>query len=230
MLMAAAVLAACGSSSTPADTTSKAATPPAAATTTPAPGPNTPAASPGNAPGASAQQQGAQAFAQGLAQMAQGLQKAQTGPDGKAITPVDFEKLIECLPANPSGWERATPQGQTVSAPVANSNASADYTKGTFHVKIQITDSAFNQMLMGPLTMMAAMGYNERSSTGFKRQTTVSGQPVFEELSSPNKHAEVTAIVDKRFIVQGTGDGMDTIDPLKEITNLVDLAKISALK
>src|ERR1700683_4877371 len=71
-----------------------------------------------------AAQQGAQSFAQGMAQVAQGLKAAQTGADGKPITSVDFEKLVDLLPS-PAGWDRTKPEGRQTSAPIATSVAEA---------------------------------------------------------------------------------------------------------
>lgn len=176
-------------------------------------------------------QQGAQTVAQGLQQMAQTLQQAaQTGPDGKPIQPVDFEKLTALLPAAPDGWQASKPEGQTISTPVANSNADATYTKGNLSVKVQIVDTAASPLLMGPLTMIAGMGVNERSSSGYKRSSTVNGQLHYEELNSDDKHAEMTNLVNKRFIVKCEGNGMDTMDPVKQISDLIDLNKLAALK
>ncbi len=173
-------------------------------------------------------QQSAQSMAQGLQQMAQGMQQMQTGPDGKPIKVVDFEKLMELLPDVP-GWEKEKPKGEQSSSMMNVSNAEARYTKGDFRVKLSITDAALNQMLMTGFTMAMAL-QNERSSTGFKRSATYSGQPAFEEWNSENKSANVTIAVNKRFIVKAEGSDFDSFDVIKEVVDKIDMAKLAALK
>jgi uncharacterized phage infection (PIP) family protein YhgE len=181
------------------------------------------------AQGAQQAGQGAQSFAQGMAQMAQGLKAAQTGPDGKPITSVDFEKLVELLPS-PAGWERAKPEGHQTSAPIATSVAEARYTKGTSHVHVTITDSALSQIFMMPFTMMLSMNYSERSTSGYKKSTTYATQPGLEDWNADNKHGEITIVVNKRFVVQVTGDGLDSMDDLKGIANGIDLNKLDGIQ
>jgi hypothetical protein len=176
-----------------------------------------------------AAQQGAQSFAQGLAQMAQGLKTAQTGPDGKPITSVDFEKLVALLPA-PSGWDRGKPEGHQTSAPIAVSVADAQYTKGPLRAHVTITDAALSQLFMTPFTMMMSMNYQERSTSGYKKSVAYSTQPALEDWNADSKHGEITIIVNKRFVVQVTGDGFDSMDGVKEIANSVDLNKLAGLQ
>jgi hypothetical protein len=178
---------------------------------------------------AQGQQQGQQSLAAGLAQMAQGLKAAQTGPDGKPIAVVDFEKLIALLP-EPSGWDRSKPEGTQTSSPFVTSQASANYTKGNFHANVTITDSALNSMVMMPFTMMMSMNYSERSTSGYKKSVQYSGQPGLEEWNSDNKHGEMTMIVNKRYVVSVKGDGFDSMDVLKELSNGLDLNKLAALQ
>ena len=176
-----------------------------------------------------AAQQGAQSMAQGLSAMAAGLKAAQTGADGKPITSVDFDKLIEALPS-PSGWDRSKPEGHQTTAPIAVSTAEARYTKGNFHAHVEITDSALNQMFMMPFTMMMGMNYSEKSTSGYKKSSTFGTQPGLEDWNSDNHHGEITIVVNKRFVVQVTGDGFDSMDVLKEVVNAIDLNKLASLQ
>lgn len=173
-------------------------------------------------------QQGAQSLAQGLNQLAQGLKAAQTGPDGKPITSVDFEKLVDLLPS-PAGWDRGKPDGHQTSAPVAVSVAEAQYTKGPLRADVTITDSALNQMFMMPFTMMMSMNYSERSTSGYKKSVAYGGQPGIEDWNSDTKHGEITLVVNKRFVVQVKGDGLDSMDTLKAVVNSIDLPKLGGL-
>jgi X-X-X-Leu-X-X-Gly heptad repeat protein len=173
-------------------------------------------------------QQSAQQMASGLQQLAQGMQQMQTGPDGKPIQVVDFEKLMAVLP-DVNGWEKGKPHGEQSSTMFNVSSADARYTKGDFQVKVTITDAALNPMLMTGFTMAMGM-QNERSSSGFKRSATYGGQPGLEEWNSDGKSATVTVAVNKRFIVKAEGSGFDSFDVVKEVVNQIDLAKLAALK
>jgi uncharacterized phage infection (PIP) family protein YhgE len=176
-----------------------------------------------------AAQQGAQSLAQGLSQMAAGLKNAQTGPDGKPITTVDFEKLVDMLPA-PAGWTKEKPEGHQVSAPVALSVAEVRYSKGKSNAHVTVTDSALNQVFMMPFTMMLGMNYSEKSTSGYKKSTTYGTQPALEDWNSDSHHGEITLVVNKRYLVQVTGDGLDSMDDLKAVANSIDLNKLGALQ
>ncbi len=174
-------------------------------------------------------QAGAQSLAQGLQQMADGLKAAQTGPDGKPIQVVDFEKLVDLLPA-PEGWERSKPDGKMSTSPFSTSMAEARYTKGHFNVNVTITDAALNQMLMMPFTMAMSMNYQERSTSGYKKSVKYANQPALEEWNADNKHGEVTILVNKRFVVNCEGNGFDSMDVMKEVVDKIDVNKLASLK
>jgi Probable lipoprotein LpqN len=186
--------------------------------------PGSPAAQTGQAGDA------AGSVAQGLQQMAQGLQQLQkTGSDGKPVPPVDFEKLQALLP-NPSGWEMGKSEGQQMTMPFAISNAEVSYAKGDQRVKLTVTDSALNQMFLAPLAMFAAANYSERSSSGYKKGISMGGSPGFESWDIDGKHGEVTLVVANRFVVQGEGSDLDSIESVRAIVSQVDLAKLAAVK
>jgi hypothetical protein len=172
-------------------------------------------------------QQGTQSLAQGLQQLAQGLQ--QTGADGKPVPPIDFEKLEALEPDAPSGWEKGKSKGQQVSMGVSVSTAEVTYTKGDAHVKLTITDAAFNQLFMAPFSMMMAMGYSERTSDGYKKATTINGNPGWEEWNN-SKHGELGVVVGKRFVVQGEGSELSSVEDVRAIVQAVDFSKLAALK
>jgi hypothetical protein len=177
--------------------------------------------------GAQQASQGAQSVAQGLQQLAKGLQ--QTGSDGKPVPPVDFEKLQALLPA-PSGWEMGKPKGEQVTMGISISDAEVTYKKDASNVTLKITDSAFSPLVMAGMSMMMSAGYSERTSSGYKKSMTMNGSPGYEEWNSDDKHGQVTIVVANRFVVEGTGSHLDSIDSLRGIVQQVDMAKLTALK
>jgi hypothetical protein len=93
-----------------------------------------------------------------------------------------------------------------------------------------ITDSAFSPIFMMPFTMLMSMNYGERSTSGYKKSVAYSAQPGLEDWNSDNKHGEITVIANKRFVVQATGDGFDSMDDLKAIVSGIDLTRLGALQ
>jgi hypothetical protein len=178
----------------------------------------------GAAQAATSAQQAGQDLAKGLQQLAQGVQGAQTA------TVVDFEKLQALLPEM-AGWKRGEPDGQQMSSMgVKMSHAKAQYSQGDSEIDLEITDSAFSQIIMAPMSFMLASGYNERSSDGYKKAAPVSGQPGFEEWNKNSKHAEVTAVVANRFIVTAKADNVSGPEVARKLVEAVDFAKLAALK
>jgi X-X-X-Leu-X-X-Gly heptad repeat protein len=170
-------------------------------------------------------QQGSDQMAQGLQQMAQGFQQMAQG----SATAVDYEALKALLP-DVDGWAKSDTKGEQLSMPVQYSRAETRYQKDESRVELEITDSAMNQLLLAPMSMFLASGYSERSDDGYKRAAKVGGYPGLEEWNTESKRGEVTAVVNNRFIVHGTGHDIDNLDPVRKVVESVNLSKLAALK
>jgi hypothetical protein len=173
------------------------------------------------------------AAAQGMAQGANAMAAmanamAPTGPDGKPLPPVDFEKLVDLLP-NVPGWEKGKPTGSTTTMMGNMSIAEARYTKGDEHVKLTLTDASMARLFLAPM-LVWTNGFNQRSTEGYKKSTTVSGFPGWEEWNTEGKHGEISAIVGNRFMAQASGSSLSSIDSAKGILTAVDLNKLATLK
>jgi len=175
--------------------------------------------------GADQTSQGAQQMAQGMQQMAQGLQQMGKG----AATPVDFEQLKTLLP-DLSGWTKSDVKGEQVSFGVSQSVAKALYTKGASTIELNITDSALNQLLLAPLTMMMTTGFQEKSEDGFKRAVTMGGFPGFEDWEKTAQHAQSVAVVANRFIVSADAHHVDDVSVATKAVEAVDLSKLASMK
>jgi X-X-X-Leu-X-X-Gly heptad repeat protein len=162
--------------------------------------------------------EGLQKMAQGFQQMAQGSTKA-----------VDYEQLKALLP-DVDGWTRSDTKGEQVSMPVSYSRGETRYQKDDARIELEITDSALNQLLLAPISMFMSSGYSERSDDGFKRAAKIGGQPGMEEWNANSKHAEVTAVVNNRFIVSAKGDDVASLDPVRKIVESVNFSKLAAMK
>jgi hypothetical protein len=182
--------------------------------------------------GAQQVQSSAENMAKGLEDMTKGL-AALTGnatdPNQKPVDPVSFKELQTAF-GDISGWEKAKPTGERMTAPVNYSEAKVTYTKGESEIEVQISDSAFNQMLMGPYSMFLTSGYEKETSDGYEKSTKVGEYPGWEKWNSSDKDGELSAIVNKRFIVQVNGRRIDDEKMLQTAMNSVDLKKLAALK
>lgn len=164
-------------------------------------------------------------MAQGLQQMAQGFQQMAQG----SATPVDFEQLKAALP-EVSGWTMSDARGEQANMPVAISRAEAQYRRDSSRVELEIIDSALSQLLLAPMSMFLSSGYSERSDDGFKRAAKIGGQPGMEDWNTRTRRGEVTAVVANRFIVKATGQGVESLDPVRAVVEAVDFAKLATLK
>ena len=94
----------------------------------------------------------------------------------------------------------------------------------------EINDTALNQLILAPLSMFLAAGYQERSDDGYKKSVTLSGYPGYEEWQKNDKHAELTVLVDKRFMVKADGSRVDSPDVVRAFVEAVDLKRLAAVK
>jgi X-X-X-Leu-X-X-Gly heptad repeat protein len=175
---------------------------------------------------AKASGQTAEQMAQGMQQMAQGFQQMAQG----AAKPVDFEQLKALLP-EVGGWSRSGVRGEQRSGMgFASSRAEAHYAKDDASIELEITDTALSQLLLAPMSMFLATGYEERSDDGYKRATKIGTYPGFEEWNTGSKHGEVTAVIANRFIVKATGRDVADLAPVRQVVDAVSLSKLASLK
>jgi hypothetical protein len=171
--------------------------------------------------------QGLQEFAKAMEGMAGAM--SGTTPDGKPVEPVSFQALQTALPEL-SGWERSTPTGERMTAPIAFSEAETHYTMGETNVSVKIVDSAFSQMLVAPWAMFLTAGYERESSEGYEKSVNVGGNPGFERWNKDSKTGELNLVVAKRYLVTVEGDNLNDTKVLHEFASKIDAGKLSSLK
>jgi len=175
-------------------------------------------------------QQNAGDMAKGLEDMAKGLNAlAGNDPNMKPVDPVSFRDLQTTF-GDLSGWEKGKPTGERMSMPVNFSRAEVNYTKGDSRIKVEISDSGFNQMMMIPYSMFLTSGYEKETEDGYEKSTKVGNYPGWEKWNTQNKNGELNAIVNKRFIVQVEGHDLDDVKMLHTAMASVDLAKLAGMK
>jgi hypothetical protein len=168
--------------------------------------------------------QGLQEFAKAMEGMAGAM--SGTTPDGKPVEPVSFQTALPEL----SGWERSTPTGERMTAPIAFSEAETHYTTGETNVSVKIVDSAFSQMLVAPWAMFLTAGYERESSEGYEKSVNVGGNPGFERWNKDSKTGELNLVVAKRYLVTVEGDNLNDTKVLHEFASKIDAGKLSSLK
>jgi hypothetical protein len=175
-------------------------------------------------------QKSADQMAKGLEDMAKGLTSLAGGdPNQKPVDPVSFRDLQTAF-GDLSGWEKGKPTGERMTAPVNYSVAKVTYTKGDASISEEISDSAFNQMLLVPFSMFLTTGYEKETDNGYEKSAKVGEFPGFEKWNSGSHSGELTAIVNKRFIVQVNGHGIPDPKVMQEAMASIDLKKLASLK
>ena len=169
-----------------------------------------------------------QDLAKGMEQFGKAMEQLQQAPDGKAYEPVSFRELQGFLP-DISGWEKETPKGESMTAPIKFSQAETVYTKEDARIEVKIVDTAMSRMMTLPYQMFMMAGYSKESDSGYEKATKVGGNPGWEKWDSESKHAEVGVIVGQRFLVTLDGSGTD-VKSVQDVAGKIDLAKLAGLK
>ena len=145
------------------------------------------------------------------------------------MTPVDFADLQALFPDLP-GWEKGKPTGETMTAPVAFSQAEIRYTRGDSRIDLKIVDSGFQQLLLAPYAMFLTRGYERQTQNGYEKSTKVGTDPGWEKWNATRKSGEVNAVVGRRFVVQAEGRKVEDIKVLHDVIGKTDLVKLAAMK
>jgi hypothetical protein len=172
---------------------------------------------------------GAATMAEGAAAVAKGLDEMAKGAASGKVEMVPFEALGAAIP-EVSGWERGPVTGRTTTMPFAISQSEATFERGDGSIEVQIIDTALNEMLFAPFSMYLATTYSERSSDGYRKGTSIKGQPAYEEVNTTDKTADVTVVVNKRFIVHARGRDVSGPEPVRAILERMDFGKLPATK
>jgi hypothetical protein len=168
----------------------------------------------------------AEGMAAGIDALAKGLGAAASAANGgKSVDPVSFRDLqATFVPL--SGWEMGKPTGEKMTSPFAYSQAEVTYTKGNGNIRVKITDSAYNGLMLMPFTWMTNLGYEKETSDGYEKATKIGGFPGLEKWNSEGKDGEVTIVANKRYIVEVKGSNVDDVKVLTGLAESLTLGKL----
>lgn len=176
---------------------------------------------------AEATKSGADQMAAGAAAMAKGLEQMSKGTANVEVVP--FETLGAAFP-EVSGWTRGEVTGSTTNFPMKMSESKTNYRDGDKRMRLEVVDAALAQMMFVPFSAFLSAAYSERSSDGYKKGTSVKGEPAFEEVNTRNETAEITVVVGKRFIVTAHGNRGTGIENVRALVEQMDFGKLTAAK
>ena len=98
-----------------------------------------------------------------------------------------------------------------MTAPFKISTAGVRYKKGDAEIRVKITDSAYNALMLVPFSWVSNMGYEKETETGYEKAVKVAGFPGLEKWNTESKDGELTLVANKRYIVELEGN--DIGDP-----------------
>jgi hypothetical protein len=130
--------------------------------------------------------------------------------------------------ADLDGWEKMKPTGESMTAPFKVSTAGVRYKKGDAEIRVKITDSAYNALMLVPFSWVSNMGYEKETETGYEKAVKVAGFPGLEKWNTESKNGELTLVASKRYIVELEGDDIGDPKVLHQLAESMALGKLPA--
>ena len=168
-------------------------------------------------------------MARGFEAMAKGVKEMEELSKLPPVEPVSFKEFEPLFP-DFAGWEKGTPEGEKMTAPIAISQSQLDYTKGDARIQAKIVDSGNNRMFMAPFMMYLTSGYSRETSRGYEKSARFGEYPAWERWDNESKGGELNILVNKRFLVTLEGNDIEDARVLHELAGKIDLGKLGGLK
>lgn len=166
--------------------------------------------------------EGTERLAESLKGMADGLASMAGEAARSSVEPIDFRELQQLFP-EVDGWVRGTPSGQKMTTPVAFAQAEVVYTDGTNgRVEAKIVDSAFQGLLIAPVKMLLGSGFEREDEFSYQRSTSIDGSPGWETWDAREGEAQLTVILNDRFLLTLEARNLTEPDVLQQIVRGID--------
>lgn len=154
----------------------------------------------------------------------------ETAGADKDVEVVNFRKLKELLPESLGGLPRTDINGETAGAMGFKvSNAEATYEQDGKSLGVEISDLAGMGGMMQGVVNWASLEIDRETDDEYERTTTIDGHKAFEEYNSKRKTGNISVIVDERFVVKVSGDGVASED-IQSALKKIDLDRLRKLK
>src|SRR4051794_9522271 len=121
------------------------------------------------------------------------------------VTPIDYKKLKELMPAELNGIKRSNNEGQkTAIGEFVMTQASAEYQKAEPaetdpKISVELIDYTGATGMAEAMTAWSKMEIDKDSDSGFERTTKVKGQPAFQTYTNEGKSGQMQVWVNGRF-------------------------------
>jgi hypothetical protein len=147
---------------------------------------------------------------------------------GKTVNVIPREQLASLLPATIGDMPRGDTQSDTGSfAGIKGSKASSLYKDSGGSIELEVGDMG-NASGIAMLANAAANVVEHEDDKGYEKNVDVNGMKVHESWTNAGKHSELFAIIDNRFALGVTADGVD-MDAAVQALQTVDVSKLQAM-
>jgi hypothetical protein len=154
---------------------------------------------------------------------------ANPAPAPAPVEPVAPEKLSALLP-DLAGWTRSSSRSETVPVPARYSRAEAHYARGEASIELSLADSAYQPLILAPVSVFLGSGAGERSGETTRQAVTLGGSPGSESWTPSSRRGEVVVLVSHRFVITAAGRGTADLEPLRSAVRSVDFRRLGSLK
>lgn len=139
--------------------------------------------------------------------------QAQRGPASRpasqpaVVTPIDYTKLKEWLPAQAAGIQRTTHEGENIAvATMAMSNARAEYSRANAsdkdpRVTIEVMDYGASPMMLAGMAAWRQVPMKIENDQGYQRTVTFKNLPAFQSYTKEGENRQMFVVVAERYLV-----------------------------
>jgi len=166
----------------------------------------------------------------GVAAPRRGAGGAQAGAASAASAGLVGHARLEAFVPKVAGWRAGPVAAADVALPAPASHVRATFTSASAQIDLELTDTGGDPAYVQALSTVAGTDFHQEAPNGYMKGTTVAGFPAVEQFNHDDQLAEVTVLINRRFIVHASGSGIAGIAPVQEFVSHIDLGGIGALR
>lgn len=142
-------------------------------------------------------------------------------PNG-LMAPDALKAVVPDLP----GWDRSTVIAQAIDLPERATVAGATFTRGDARLDFEISDTNGASGMVESLAAMAGTPFQRPLDSGYMKSATISGAPAIESWNSTDRSGELSVLVNKRYIINIGGRGIDEPSAMRTLAERTDLTRL----